>query len=187
MMNGDIQLKSAPGSGTTVGVTLRLAIGTAEEAELSGETSQRVRVRVEGGSTAPKCVVLAGDDHPTNRELLARQIRALGLVAKTAVDGREALALWQAGGIDVVVTDCNMPQMDGYTLSRAIREIELKEERLPTPIVAWDRQRVAERRGAVSRAAGMDDILTKPAELEALRRTLVEMAAGRGHYLPDIR
>ncbi len=171
MMSGDIQLKSVPGSGTTVGVTLRLAIGSAAEVELPGDASQRMRILVEDGSAERSCVVLAVDDHPTNRELLARQIRTLGLAAETAVDGREALALWQAGGIDVVVTDCNMPQMDGYALARAIREIELKEARPRTPVVAWTAN-VLPSAAALCRAAGMDDILTKPAELDALRRTL---------------
>ncbi len=171
MMSGDIQLKSVPGTGTTVAVTLRLAIGSAEEAELPGDVSQRMRIVVQDGSAERGCVVLAVDDHPTNRELLARQIRTLGLVARTSVDGREALALWRAGGIDVVVTDCNMPQVDGYALSRAIREIELQEGRPRTPIVAWTAN-VLPSAAALCRAAGMDDILTKPAELDALRRTL---------------
>jgi PAS domain S-box-containing protein len=171
MMDGEIRLQSVPGSGTTVSVTLRLAIGNADEAEQPGEVSQRVRILADAAGAASACVVLAVDDHPTTRELLARQIRTLGLVAKTAVDGREALALWQAGGIDVVVTDCNMPQMDGYALARAIREIESREGRQRTPIVAWTAN-VLPSAAALCRTAGMDDILTKPAELEALRKTM---------------
>jgi PAS domain S-box-containing protein len=170
MMGGGVQLKSVPGEGTTVSVTLPLSIGEAQLGELASEVSQRVRIVVEGNQGAgPR--VLAVDDHPTNRELLARQIEALGLEVITAVDGREALTLWQAGGVDVVVTDCNMPQLDGYGLARAIREVEVLESRQRTPIVAWTAN-VLPSAAALCRAAGMDDILTKPAELDALRRTL---------------
>jgi CheY-like chemotaxis protein/HPt (histidine-containing phosphotransfer) domain-containing protein len=127
--------------------------------------------------------VLAVDDHPTNRELLARQIEALGLRVQTAVDGREALAVWLDGGIDVVVTDCNMPNMDGYALSRAIRDIEAKEHRQRTPVIAWTAN-VLPSAGELCRAAGMDDILTKPAELNALRQTLARWVASSGAAPP---
>jgi two-component system sensor histidine kinase EvgS len=97
---------------------------------------------------------------------------------QTAVDGDEALGIWLAGGIDVVVTDCNMPNMDGYALSRAIRDIEAKEARPRTPVIAWTAN-VLPSAAELCRAAGMDDILTKPAELDALRRTLSKwMPAG---------
>jgi len=83
----------------------------------------------------------------------------------------EALALWQSGGFALVITDCNMQEMDGYALARAIREIEAKEARPRTPIIAWTANVLpgAEVQG---QAAGMDDILTKPAELAALKETI---------------
>jgi PAS domain S-box-containing protein len=171
MMGGSVRLESTPGGGTTVGVTLPLSIGDPELGDPENDASQRVRALVDSTGDGASLSVLAVDDHPTNRELLARQIEALGLLAQTAVDGRDALALWRDGGIDVVVTDCNMPQMDGYALSRAIREIEAKEGRPRTPIVAWTAN-VLPSAAALCRAAGMDDILTKPAELNALRKTL---------------
>jgi HPt (histidine-containing phosphotransfer) domain-containing protein len=61
--------------------------------------------------------------------------------------------------------------MDGYALSRAIREHEEKEGLPRTPIIAWTAN-VLPSAAAICRAAGMDDILTKPAELKALRKTL---------------
>jgi CheY-like chemotaxis protein len=115
--------------------------------------------------------VLAVDDHPTNRQLLARQIAALGLRVQSAASGEEALALWQAGEYALVVTDCNMPRMDGYALSRTIREIEAKEGRYRTPIIAWTAN-VLSGATAQCHAAGMDDILTKPAELTELKEML---------------
>ncbi len=183
MMGGSVQLKSVPGAGTTVGVTLPLSIGEAQPGELEGESTQRVRILIENTAGGAGSMVLAVDDHPTNRELLARQIEALGLQVQTAVDGREALALWLAGGIDVVVTDCNMPHMDGYALSRAIREIEEKEGRQRTPVIAWTAN-VLPSAAELCRAAGMDDILTKPAELSALRKTLARWMTSGGIETP---
>jgi CheY-like chemotaxis protein len=115
--------------------------------------------------------VLAVDDHSTNRNLLARQIAALGLRVWTAVDGREALAMWQDGAIALVLTDCNMPELDGYGLSRAIREIEAKKGRPRTPIIAWTAN-VLPAAVELCHDADMDDILTKPAGLAALKATL---------------
>jgi CheY-like chemotaxis protein/HPt (histidine-containing phosphotransfer) domain-containing protein len=148
-----------------------MSIGEAEEGKPLGETSQIVKIFVEGTSEGSEPIVLAVDDHPTNRELLARQVEALGLLVQTAVNGSAALALWKAGGIAAVVTDCNMPEMDGYALSRAIREHEEKAGLPRTPIIAWTAN-VLPSAAALCRAAGMDDILTKPAELGALRKTL---------------
>ncbi len=179
MMGGSVKLKSAPGKGTTVSVILPLSIGDAQLGELEGEATQRVRILTSNTGEGMGPLVLAVDDHPTNRELLARQIEALGLQAQTAVDGRDALALWQAGGIDVVVTDCNMPHMDGYALSRTIREIEEKEGRRRTPVIAWTAN-VLPSAAEQCRAAGMDDILTKPAELSTLRMTLSRWVSSGG-------
>jgi PAS domain S-box-containing protein len=171
MMGGTIELESVPGTGTKVSFTLALPVAdpilTGPHSQASVAITSLAAATVQGSGP----LVLAVDDHPTNRQLLALQIEALGLRVQTAVDGREALTLWQAGGISLVVTDCNMPGMDGYALARAIREQETKEERPRTPIVAWTAN-VLPSAAALCRTAGMDDILTKPAELNALSRIL---------------
>ncbi len=171
MMGGTIRMDSMLGEGTTVSLTLTLPIGDAEMTELESDAALTTTPLMAKAALGAAPLVLAVDDHPTNRELLARQIEALGLRVQTAADGHEALAVWQCGGIAVVVTDCNMPEMDGYALSRAIRDLETQEGRIRTPIVAWTAN-VLPSAAALCRAAGMDDILTKPAELGALSKTL---------------
>jgi two-component system, NarL family, sensor histidine kinase EvgS len=131
-------------------------------------------------------LVLAVDDHPSNRNLLARQIRALGLRVQTAADGQEALAVWHNDGITLVVTDCNMPQMDGFALSRAIREIEVKDGRPRTPIIAWTAN-VLPASVTLCRAADMDDILTKPAGLAALKETLSRWLPSAAAVTPSLK
>ncbi|MBI5860980.1 MAG: PAS domain S-box protein [Rhodocyclales bacterium] len=173
MMGGVIQVESEPGKGTTMSVTLTLPVSDAVPAKAGhGIASMAAPIRTPASPGAGP-LVLAVDDHPTNRELLARQIVALGLRVQTAVDGREGLAWWQAGGIALVVTDCNMPEMDGYAFSRAIREIEAKEGRPRTPIIAWTAN-VLPGATAQCHAAGMDDVLRKPSELAVLKQMLVK-------------
>ena len=117
--------------------------------------------------------VLVVDDHPVNRMLLKQQLEQLGLHADVAAYGIVALALWQTGQYDLVITDCHMPEMDGYELTRCIRDIEAQDELARTPIVAWTANVMAEEEGRC-KAAGMDDILTKPTELAQLRAMLLK-------------
>ena len=149
MMGGSIQMKSAPGEGTTMSVTLTLPISAAAPAELGSEATPAVAPILTAAAPGAGPLVLAVDDHPTNRKLLARQLQALGLRVQTAAEGQEALALWHDGGFTLVITDCNMPGMDGYALSQTIREIEVREPAAHTHH-RLDRQRASRRGGAVS-------------------------------------
>jgi len=114
-------------------------------------------------------LVLIAEDHPTNRTLLERLLKLLGYAAVAASNGREALELWRSGRFAMVLTDCNMPEMDGYALARAIRAEEKSGARVP--IVACTANASAED-AAECIEAGMDDFLAKPVELEALAGVL---------------
>ncbi|MGP1679580.1 MAG: response regulator [Burkholderiales bacterium] len=165
-MDGRIPMKDASDLGAAMSVTLAPPVCSTAPAELGSEAAP-------AAAPAARPLVLAVDDHSINRKLLARQIAAQGLRVQTAAGGGDALALWQAGGIALVVTDCNMPQMDGYALTRAIREIEAKEGRTRTPIIAWTAKSLLDA-AAPCHAAGMDDILTKPAGRAMLKEMLAK-------------
>lgn len=175
MMDGLIELKSEQGQGSTFSITLTLPISSAlgeVVQSLHPEVEQRaVKPLLDGGMDAP--LVLAVDDHPINRDLLARQIKMLGLRAETAGNGELALSMWRDGRFALVITDCHMPEMDGYTLSRAIRKIEAEEARPRIPIIAWTANALAEEAGNYH-AAGMDELLVKPAHLTQLKKTLAK-------------
>ncbi len=68
--------------------------------------------------------VLIIDDQPICIAILEKLLENKNLVVDTAQDGQAALALWQKKHHPLVITDCNMPTMDGYTLATAIRDIE---------------------------------------------------------------
>ncbi|MEM7403976.1 MAG: response regulator [Pseudomonadota bacterium] len=112
-------------------------------------------------------LILVAEDNEINQDLLRRQLRALGLRCEVAADGREALELWQQGEFGLVLTDCQMPNMDGYELTAAIRAAE-RSSGTRTPIIAVTANAIrAELDHCLQ--AGMDDVLTKPVEIRALR------------------
>jgi two-component system sensor histidine kinase EvgS len=175
MMDGEIELKSEPGLGSIFSIVLTLPV-TAAPVEavrnLHTEVEQRaVKPLVIRGMEVP--LILAVDDHPTNRELLARQIKILGLQVETAENGQVALSMWRDGRFTLIITDCHMPEMDGYMLSQKIRKAEAEETRPRTPIIAWTANALAEE-AEHCHDAGMDDLLVKPADLMQLRKMLAK-------------
>jgi len=169
MMGGEIAVQSTPGKGTTMSLTLRLAVAQADAAG-AAPAPAAVSLATLSSNGLP---ILAVDDHPVNRTLLARQLEALGLPVVLAEDGAKALQLWRHGRFALVITDCHMPEMDGYTLTARIREIETHEGRARTPVIAWTAKAFSEDVDLCTRV-GMDDFLAKPAALRVLAQTLAK-------------
>jgi CheY-like chemotaxis protein/HPt (histidine-containing phosphotransfer) domain-containing protein len=176
LMGGAIQVTSTEGLGTLVSVTLA--------AERASEDTVRDEERTSSAARAPAPLsapagtrLLIVDDHPVNLAMLKRQLKVLGLDADTAASGVEALAKWRSDGHDLVITDLQMPEMDGFQLTRAIRaEQDHGTKRKPT-LVAFTANTQSE---ALEQCldAGMDDYLTKPAELVTLRAKLAQWLGG---------
>ena len=175
LMDGQLELVSEPGQGSTFSVTLSLPIsatpGDMGMTALPEVTRKHVQPLLEEGAEAP--LVLAVDDHPINRDLLVRQIKLLGLRAETAENGQVALSLWQEGRFALVITDCHMPEMDGYVLTQEIRRIEAEKRLTRTPVIAWTANALAEEKERCQNA-GMDALLVKPADLSQLKEVLKE-------------
>lgn len=175
LMDGEIELVSAPGEGSTFSITMNLPVSGASvipvTASFSGVEQKKVQPLLDGGDETP--LILAVDDHPINRDLLARQIRLLGLRAETAENGEVALALWRQGHFALVITDCHMPEMDGYAFTRALRKIETEEGLPRMPVIAWTANALAEEE-ALCHEAGMDELLVKPADMAQLKKMLAK-------------
>ena len=132
--------------------------------------------------------VLLVEDNPVNQELAQHMLEHLGCTCVIARHGREALVAVEADAFDAVLMDCQMPEMDGFEATAAIRLREAQQgadRRLP--IVALTAGAVEGDRDKCL-AAGMDDYLSKPFSLEQLERTLrrwlpavPEMEAGEPH------
>lgn len=116
--------------------------------------------------------VLLVDDHRVNQMVASGMLKKLGYKIALAGNGREAVDLWQEGGFDLVLMDCQMPEMDGYEATREIRRLENESpESLHIPIIAMTAH-AAEGDQARCLAAGMDDYLVKPMRLGDLQARL---------------
>ncbi len=109
--------------------------------------------------------VLIAEDNAVNQRVAVRMIEKLGLRADVAGDGREALQLFEMLPYDLILMDCQMPEMDGYEASREIRRREPAGHR--TAIIAMTAEAMAGAREHCL-AAGMDDYIAKPVRLEDL-------------------
>ncbi|MFL1389682.1 transporter substrate-binding domain-containing protein [Pseudomonas tritici] len=166
MMGGQLHLSSVLGKGTRVDVTLALALTSAAQ----------VSTPVARVPPTQALNLLVVDDYPANRLLLTRQLSFLGHHIVTAEDGAEGFALWQAGHFDGVITDSNMPVMDGYTLARDIRAQERQRGLVPCLLLGFTANAQPEETERC-RQAGMDGCLFKPTGLDDLRAALAPRTA----------
>jgi signal transduction histidine kinase/DNA-binding response OmpR family regulator len=112
--------------------------------------------------------VLMAEDNAVNQLVAKHMLASLGCRFHIVADGRQALAAVQAGGFDIILMDCQMPVMDGYDATRAIRAWEQAQPDTPrTPIVALTANALLGD-ADTCRAAGMDDYLAKPYSREQL-------------------
>ncbi len=112
-------------------------------------------------------MILVVDDHPINRRLLADQLGSLGYQCKTANDGVDALSVLAKNHIDIVLSDVNMPNMDGYRLTQRIRQLGVT-----LPVVGVTANALAEEKQRCLES-GMDSCLSKPVTLDVLKQTLM--------------
>ena len=190
LMGGDVRMQSTPGRGTTLYLTVALPVADPRDVEagageglgdapLSLRRSKPTRLVAERDGS----LILLAEDHPINRRVLVHQLGIIGFHVDTAEDGEEALELFAHRTYGVVLTDLNMPVMDGFELAQEIRRHEAATGRRRTPIVALSAN-VAPGEAERSAAAGMDDFVAKPAPMAVLagklRRWLPDLAWATG-------
>jgi CheY-like chemotaxis protein len=123
--------------------------------------------------------VLIAEDNLINQRVGLRLLERLGLTADVAANGREAVELFKKLPYDLILMDCQMPEMDGYEASREIRRREPSGHH--TLIVAMTARAMA---GAREHCldAGMDDYISKPVRLEDLSQVLDRcLSADKAH------
>jgi two-component system capsular synthesis sensor histidine kinase RcsC len=116
--------------------------------------------------------VLAVEDNPINRVILAEQLRTLGCDVELAQDGVEALQRCREQSFDLVVTDINMPRMDGHALAR-----QLRDDGNLVPVIGATANATAEERERCA-ASGMQGYLSKPIDIARLRKALTALRQG---------
>ncbi|MDE4192395.1 ATP-binding protein [Phaeobacter gallaeciensis] len=122
--------------------------------------------------------ILVAEDNEINQAVFESQLELLGYSATIVRDGKECLEAWETGQFDLVLTDCQMPTMDGFELTAALRAAEARDGRGHTPVIAVTANAL-EGEADKCLAAGMDDYLSKPVTIAALEKVLnVHMPSG---------
>ena len=163
LMGGDIGVTASQGGGSRFWFSIPLVAAAAVSEPVVTNLEKRA-MRTSG--TGRKVMVV--EDNPVNRKVAVGMLEHLGYTVEIAVDGVEAASLFQPGAFDAILMDCQMPRMDGYDATRAIRA---QESGSRTPIVAMTASAMASDRERCF-AAGMDDFLSKPIGTEKLGATL---------------
>jgi two-component system, sensor histidine kinase and response regulator len=149
---------------------LAVALG-AGHTELHGRTHGLAPRRFSGR-------VLVAEDNAVNQRLTAAQLTRFGLHADIVANGVEALAAIDILPYDLVLMDCQMPEMDGYQATRELRARETANGRKHLPVVAMTANAMEGDR-ELCLAAGMDDYIAKPVRTEALIEALAR-------FLPEV-
>jgi PAS domain S-box-containing protein len=165
LMGGRITLQSTWGQGSVFTVELPLQAATAPP--MTSQAADRVcrQAPTAVQKSTVRLPILLAEDNETNRDLISEQLRILGYNAEVAEDGVEALEKWRTGRFALLLTDCYMPNMDGFELTSAIRAEEPALTRLPIIAVTGNAM-LGEAQRCLT--AGMDDYLSKPMRMQEL-------------------
>jgi CheY-like chemotaxis protein len=162
-MGGTITVSSIEGQGSTFEIEAPFRTAPLQESIAPSTLSER---------TAPlqQSSILLVEDNPVNQKVAAQMLRRAGLQCDLAVDGKKAVAAVTQRHYDLILMDCQMPEMDGYEATREIRKLEVGGD-TRTRIVALtanssdgDRERCLD--------AGMDDHVGKPMSSKRLSEVL---------------
>jgi len=121
--------------------------------------------------------ILVAEDNVVNQKVAALMLRKLGIRADLAANGREAVRMYEMTPYDLILMDCQMPELDGYAASREIRSWE--GPRRHVAIVAMTAEAMAGTR-ELCVAAGMDDYISKPVKRDEMIEALRKWLAPRG-------
>lgn len=168
LMGGELAVRSDLGKGTCVTLDIPFNVLPAVPRVIQSEGN-------DGEREHPALSVLVVDDQQANRVLLTQQLSFFGQSVRSAENGERGLELWRENSIDVIFTDCNMPVMNGYEMTRAIRQEEARRSLSRCAIIGFTANAQPEEK-AKCLEAGMDDCLFKPVSLKRLSTVLSSLA-----------
>ena len=161
LMGGSVTVESRQGEGSTFTATLPLR----RDAALPGIPTERDSADQAGD--LPTLRVLAAEDNAINQLVLRTMLQQAGVDPTIVADGRQAIEAWELAEWDVILMDIQMPEMDGLSATRAIREREGQTGRRRTPIIALTANAMAHHVSEYA-ANDMDSFVAKPIEVGRL-------------------
>jgi two-component system, sensor histidine kinase len=176
-MDGEIDCTSEPGKGSTFVFKVRVDYwGQMEEQRAAHVPIDEERADPAENDGERPLKVLAAEDNISNRAVLSALLEPTGITLTFAENGREAVEAWKAGQFDLILMDVQMPEMDGPTATRIIREQERAECRPRTPIIALTANAMLHQvRDYLE--AGMDDHCAKPIQPQKLFEAMMSALA----------
>lgn len=168
LMNGHISVQSTLNQGSTFTFTAEFAKSITKTELKTAKASGQPSLMIDNMINDRK--ILLVEDHPINRHVAAKMLNNFGIRHITAaVNGIEAVDTFITEDFDLILMDCQMPEMDGYAATRKIRELSAGKSHIPiiamtASVLSGDRERCI--------MAGMDDYLPKPIEPVELCRIL---------------
>ncbi|MBE0604474.1 MAG: response regulator, partial [Deltaproteobacteria bacterium] len=174
MMGGQIRVESAPGKGSVFSFTARFPVAPPDP---EAPRAYPAQVSPTVGRHAAR--ILLAEDNVVNQAVGVAMLEKLGCQVDVANNGREAVEAVSAVAYDLVLMDCQMPEMDGFTATAQIRRHKDRHGRR-LPIVALTAHATESDR-ELCLAAGMDDYLTKPYTLNQLNAVLDRFLVADGH------
>ena len=172
MMGGDIFIESKPGEGTKVTVTLDFRLADKNDLQASESEGQSLKA----ASLQGKRILLA-EDNELNSEIATELLVDAGMYVDCASDGNiciNMLTKAESGYYDAVLMDVQMPNMDGFAATRAIRALEDKEKSR-IPVIAMTANAFEEDKRKCEEA-GMDGFIPKPLDIKQLIAELVRVS-----------
>ena len=164
LMHGTITIDSEMGRGTRMVISLPAVVASGAAAV----DAAAARPDPVGGMAAQRLSILVVEDVPANQAVLLAQLASLGCDADIAENGASALASFSLREYDLVLMDCDLPDIDGYTLAAEWRRREADLEQARCPIIAISASTGGEHAERCFEA-GMDGILSKPIRLAKLQ------------------
>lgn len=170
MMGGHIEVESEVGRGSS----FRFAIPVTEECPGNSPYKGHDKAGAPERANPLPLAILLVEDNPVNQLVAQAMLENLGCTVDVASNGREAVDAFLERPYDLVLMDCQMPEMDGYQASTAIRNMESdnhRGQRSRTPIIALTAHAMDGARDECLKA-GMDDYLSKPFSQDELQQVL---------------
>ncbi|MBL8842174.1 MAG: response regulator [Planctomycetes bacterium] len=152
---------------------LATLLEAAERRSVRRDADEPKRAVAEPTTACSAARILLAEDNPVNQKVACTILRKAGHSVTVAGNGREAIEKLMAAPFDVVLMDCQMPELDGFAATRAIRG--LPDERAKVPILALTANALADDRDAAF-ACGMNDFLPKPVRPQLLLAAVARLA-----------